>query len=266
MNIKTGKILCGMYNDSRQSCDMWKSTFKAMDAGTFSVDDLQVFCKDQEQDFMDHNVLLAHTCGLPLLRKWQSSHRPVCIPVFDVPGCYGKNYSSWIVARAGDSRSELVDFENTTAAFSSRHSNSGMNVLRHSISNLGVSGKFFETTLETGSHYMSMRAVERGAADIAAIDSVTYRINMDLHPELQNSLKIIGQTEHSPGLPFIVRNDRPWGSEDITHALNNALQNARQKNPNLKYLSGFEPTKIEDYVRVQALEDEAIGAGYPLLQ
>ena len=260
-----------MYNDSRTSCDMWKNTLQGLDTSTFnteefSVEALEVYCKDQDQDFFDEQVLMAHTCGLPLLRKWQSTHRPVCVPVFEVAGCYGANYSSWIVARSDDPRQELADFQGAVAAFSSKHSNSGMNVLRHAISRLGVREKYFKSTLETGSHYMSMRAVERKAADIAAIDAVTYAINMDQHPELQNNLKIIGQTAHSPGLPFIVKHEHPWQSETITNALNQALLAVKQNGKSIAYLTGFETINIEQYSRVQQLEDEAIDSGYPLLQ
>jgi ABC-type phosphate/phosphonate transport system substrate-binding protein len=53
-----------------------------------------------------------------------------------------------------------------------------------------------------------MQLVAKGIADIAAIDSVTWRMSRQFDPDSAN-LKSIGTTEPTPGLPFIAAAGKP---------------------------------------------------------
>ena len=53
-----------------------------------------------------------------------------------------------------------------------------------------------------------MRLVAKGVADIAAIDSVTWRMSRQFDPSI-SGVRSIGTTAPTPGLPFIAAAGRP---------------------------------------------------------
>jgi ABC-type phosphate/phosphonate transport system substrate-binding protein len=68
-------------------------------------------------------------------------------------------------------------------------------------------GRFFARAVQSHSHDASMRLVAQGLADIAAIDSVTWRMSRQFDSATAG-LRSIGTTEPTPGLPFIVAKGR----------------------------------------------------------
>ncbi|MFH7572227.1 PhnD/SsuA/transferrin family substrate-binding protein, partial [Pseudomonas syringae pv. tagetis] len=78
-----------------------------------------------------------------------------------------------LLCRADSSVTELTGFQGSHGIINARDSNSGMNLLRHSLSEISDRGFFSQITF-TGSHRESMRQLKRGEGDLAAIDSVTY--------------------------------------------------------------------------------------------
>jgi ABC-type phosphate/phosphonate transport system substrate-binding protein len=211
------------------------------------------------------DLLLSQTCGYPLTHDLRDAVQLVATPCFDAPGCDGPYYSSALVTHADAPFATLESFRGSTVAFNQIDSNSGFNTLRHIIAPLARGGRFFGSSLRTGSHIASLHAVAERRADLAAIDCVTMAFVRDEQPSLARAVKQIGWTQASPGLPLIASKTVP---ADRIAALRRALKEAlamRPEHARRLRLKGFEILPMGDYARITQLEDEAIELGYERL-
>lgn len=164
---------------------------------------------DREGDYMakwtDPNLLLAQTCGYPLVTLLRGKVRYLATPCYDAPGCRGARYSSLLVVRDDDPAKSLADLRGRRGAFTRAHSQSGYNALRHAVAPLARDGRFFGETLETGGHGASLDALQVGRADVAAVDAVTVALLRRHRPAAVAGLRSLGYTAAAPGLPMIAR-------------------------------------------------------------
>ncbi len=256
-------ITCGMYAFTDPLRSAWQALFD---------DFLKIYNQKGairfDSDFTtlrDPDLLIGHTCGYPLMRFLSDDLVPVCVPLFDLPGCDGKYYSSHIIVPAESNLNSLSDCKELIAAINGRDSNSGMNVLRHAIALLESDKPFFKEVRESGSHYQSVVDVGNNSAQVAAIDSVSYGLIKDQWPDLIDKVRSIGFTEQTCGLPFVVPNAyanliKP---EIMIDALNTSLSNLAESEKSRLHLTGFEPVNLEDYHSIIELESVAQKAGYP---
>jgi len=211
------------------------------------------------------DLLLSQTCGYPYRRGLQDQVALLATPCYDVPGCHGSDYASAIVVRADDTIVTLADARGRVAAVNDAHSNSGMNLLRHAVAPLSRDGRFFGAARMSGSHAASVALVRAGAADIAAIDCVTWAYLCDADPAGVAGLATLGFTAPAPGLPLIASRFVP---ERWLARLHQALLA-----PGPALLAAMAPLRIaafaycdtEEYRRIDRLEDEAGRSGYPVL-
>jgi ABC-type phosphate/phosphonate transport system substrate-binding protein len=252
-----------MYNVTPALGALWRSLLDdavravAPDAAVIDApDDLHALWRRDD-------LLLAQTCGYPLMHGLQDRVQLIAAPEFDVPGCAGIGYSSALVTRADAQLDSLEACRGLRAAYNQDDSNSGMNVLRHAVAPLARDGRFFDSAIRTGSHVGSLRALAENHADVAAIDCVTMAYVRDALPELAQAVRQIGWSAASPGLPLIAARSVPSA---LTHALRNALNTANDAQPKraaqLRF-KRFTEVSFADYARIVQLEDEAIAAGYP---
>ena len=244
----------------------WKNLLflanKSLDSGkTWSID----FGHDPE-DFNNDRVIMGHTCGYPFIHYFSQSHRPVCIPDFAADGCLDGNYCSWLVCRADDPRREVSQFAGSRAAINNWDSNSGMNVFRATISELAESGRFFESVWVSGGHLNSVLDVIDNKADLAAIDAVSWHLMVREGLVGATRVRLLGQTPSSPGLPFVVPVDSPWQADQVTGAMNAALEQLDPLSRDTLFLKSFLPASPTQYERISEIEQGAISAGYPRLQ
>lgn len=212
------------------------------------------------------DMLLSQTCGYPYWKALRERVTVVATPCFDVPGCVNGEYSSVLVARTGSRLRTLADARGRVAAANERHSNSGMNVLRHAVAPLARDGRFFGEVTWTGSHAASLLAVRNGTADVAAIDCVTYAYLRQEDSINVAGLSILGFTAPSPGLPLIAGNAVPGG---VVRRLREALLA-----PGERLKAAMAPLRIRrftalgelDYERIADLERVAVNLGYPELR
>jgi ABC-type phosphate/phosphonate transport system substrate-binding protein len=61
---------------------------------------------------------------------------------------------------------------------------------------------WFKRRIISGSHKKSCEMVANGKADIACIDSITWRF-IEKYTSLKNQIRIISKTDPTPGLPYI---------------------------------------------------------------
>jgi ABC-type phosphate/phosphonate transport system substrate-binding protein len=153
------------------------------------------------------DLILGQTCGLPYITKLCDRVELVGAPDYGVEGCAPGFYHSTLVVSATDQRQHLSDFLGGTFAVNGEDSQSGYAAMMRETVPFAKSGRFFGRAIHTGSHDASMRLVASGHADIAAIDSVTWRISRQFDSATEG-LRSIGTTEPTPGLPFIAAKGR----------------------------------------------------------
>jgi len=217
----------------------------------------------------DPALLLAQTCGYPLVTALACKVALLATPRYDAPGCEGAFYRSAIIVRATDSATSLADLRGRRCAVNTADSNSGMNLLRAAIAPLaGGQAQFFGAILTTGGHAASISTVAGDQADVAAIDCISWAHIQRLRPSETRGLRVLGWTEATPGLPLITSRltDAP-----TSRALLAALDDVA-RDPTLATvrsdlrLEGFEALNLGAYDAVLALERASLAAGYPVLE
>jgi ABC-type phosphate/phosphonate transport system substrate-binding protein len=220
-----------------------------------------------EAIWTDPQLLLAQTCGYPLVASLGERVRVLATPRYSATGCDGALYRSALVVRAGDPASSLADLRGRRAAINDLASNSGMNLFRAEVAPLAHGAAFFEAVTITGGHVASAEAVAADEADVAAIDCVTWALLQRLRPKATDGLRILSWTMSAPGLPLIAA-----AAMDAVGlaALRQALAEVA-RDPKLVdvretlLLDGFEILAEGAYEAISALERDAIAQGYPVL-
>jgi ABC-type phosphate/phosphonate transport system substrate-binding protein len=161
------------------------------------------------EGWLHPELILGQTCGLPYITKLCDSVELVGTPDYGVEGCSPGFYHSTLVVSSGDPRRHLSEFSGCTLALNGIDSQSGYGAIMLAAAPYAKQGRFFGRAIHTRSHDASMRLVAKGLADIAAIDSVTWRISRRFDPDTSGGLKAIATTEPTPGLPFIAAGGRP---------------------------------------------------------
>lgn len=213
----------------------------------------------------DPSLLLAQTCGYPLVTALHGQVRVVTTPRYRAQGCDGPFYRSAVVVRAGDPAYGLADLRGCRLALNEPTSNSGMNLLRAEIAPLAGGEAFFGSVELTGAHAASFEAVVAGAADVAAIDCVTYAQLRRLRPKAAGKLRVLAWTVRSPGLPLVTSKRTSFS---VQRALAVAIDDVA-RDPALRdvraelLLDGFNALSPAHYRAVLYLEQIAIDQGYP---
>jgi ABC-type phosphate/phosphonate transport system substrate-binding protein len=216
----------------------------------------------------DPDLLLAQACEYPLAKRFAATIRKVATPIYRAEGCTGPTYRSAIVVREDDPALGLADLRGRRCVINEIDSNSGMNLLRAAVAPLSQGGRFFASVAASGSHRQSAALVAAGAADVAALDCVSYAHLQRLDHETTAALRVLDWTPSSPSLPLITAatTDAP-----TLLALRASLA-AVASDPDLAgvraelLLEGFALAPASDYAAVLQLERQAAASGYSTLQ
>lgn len=169
------------------------------------------------------DLFFAQTCGYPLTHDLKDKVTLVATPCYSAPGCVGPNYCSYVIVRAESGITDLAQLAGKVAAINSYDSQSGWNVLRHSLAPALQGKGAFPSIIETGGHRKSVAAVRDGRADVATIDCVTYARLGAVVPQEIAGLKVLAETASAPSLPYVTRKDI---SADDLQRLRDGLQAA----------------------------------------
>ncbi len=145
------------------------------------------------------DLLLSQTCGFPFRARLHGQVALVGTPDFGVNGCPPGYYRSVLIARTDDPRTSLAEFDGATLAYNDALSQSGWAAPQNYATALGLA---FRAGPATGAHSASLAAVAHGKADLAALDAVTWSL-LSEHDPAAASVRVIGQTDPTPGLPYI---------------------------------------------------------------
>ena len=203
------------------------------------------------------DVLLTQSCGYPFITSLHDQVQLIATPSFNVAGCVGGLYSSVFVTHI-DQQSRvqiLADARGGIAVINQADSNSGMNVLRYAVSSLTRTDEsFFSAVKTSGAHLRSLAMIRDKAADIAAIDCVTFAYAQEHCPELTQSIHIIGQSVATSALPLIASNSvAPDVIKLIQASLKELLITQKALLARL-HIADFIETTVDDYASILALE------------
>ena len=220
-----------------------------------------------DQLWQDPRLLLAQTCGYPLMTSLLGQVRLVATPRYRAFGCNGSEHGSALVVHAQDYTSDLAGLRGRRCAANQRHSNTGMNLLRATVADFAGGKPFFQSVTWTGSHRASLAMVAAGQADLAAIDVVTLAQLSRIEPQLASQVRTLGWTEATPGLPLITSAETDDGTIELLRAalfeIASAPDHAVLRDELL--LDGFDLVPEGAYGSILALERRAIDLGYPHL-
>jgi ABC-type phosphate/phosphonate transport system substrate-binding protein len=191
----------------------------------------------------DPNLLFSQTCGYPFTHGFAGKLTYLATPHYDADGCDGPNYCSIIFARTV---APLATFTGCTAAFNSSDSMSGYLALRLVFAPYP---SVFESGIETGSHVASLAAVQRGMANVCAIDCVTVALLRKHRPAALEGLKEVARSPKVPGLPFVTRSG---DKARLQEALISAVQ--PQQPSDTLLINGISILMPEDYNVIFDLE------------
>lgn len=271
MSVTSGdwRLALPMYNVTPELARGWESLLGVVVqalrrrgwSGSMDIvpvpDDLVAFwCAD--------DLLLSQACGYPLVTLLGDAVQVLAAPVFDLPGCEGIHYCSLIVVRKNGA-SDLEGLRGSVAAINQEHSQSGMNMLRHTFAPLAHAGRFFGRVQVAGSHLASMAMVQSGAADVAAIDCVTYALAERHAPQLVAGLRVLQRSVSAPGLPFIASRVL---SEPQLQDLREVLQGLSSTAPQLLAqlsLRALRPITLDDYRPISEQIRFAVERAYAVL-
>lgn len=211
----------------------------------------------------DPQLLFGQACGYPFARFHKDDLRVLATPCYGAPHCEGVRHGSVIVALADDPRTALEQFRGAIAAINEPASNTGTNLLRHTIAEQCAPGPFFAGMIRTGGHIASMRAVAAGEAEMAAIDAVTFAAAGASYPGLPDALKVIAVSRKVPALPFVTaRGTTDALASLLQETLLEAMQAPELANARAAlFLLGAEPVDASTYDEVLEFERVADAAG-----
>lgn len=194
------------------------------------------------------DLLLAQTCGWPLVTQLADTMLVVGAFDHDVPDAHDGTYRSVIISSQDVTLDDLREGSGVVAAVNGRDSLSGW------VSLLYAWGGVPPEILETGAHVESVRALAQGRAQVASIDAVSWALLGDLDPALVAGLHVVGAGPRVPCLPVVV----PVAHGHHVDALRAAFT-AAVAEPDLVgalaalRIRGFVPLDISDYLPLRTL-------------
>lgn len=201
------------------------------------------------------DLILAQTCGRPLVTVLAEQVQPVATPHYAVPGCFGAHYRSWLVVRADDPVMRTQDLSDRPVAVNSHCSQSGYAALAHTFATADGGPVAPGPEVLTGSHTGSMEAVANGMADAATIDAVCWALTQQHQPDLAEALTAVVPTVAVPGLPFVTAPDRsPEVLSGLRAALHDVLHDpACNTARDAIFWSGLSNLTLADYAAVSEI-------------
>ncbi len=197
---------------------------------------------DDANAWLHPDLVLSQTCGMPYRTELHGKVSLVGTPDYGIEGCAPGFGRSVFVTRSTDPRSALVDFASAVFAYNATHSESGFASPYRSVTRAGF---WFERFVPTGQHLESARAVAEQRADIASIDAVTWRLVQAFEP-FASDLRVIGQTDPVPWLPYITRLDGPV--DELFTAVENAIDHLESDDRSALGITAVLRIPVADYL------------------
>jgi ABC-type phosphate/phosphonate transport system substrate-binding protein len=201
-------------------------------------------CEDSDHWLRD-DLVLSQTCGMPYRLSLHGRVQLVGTPDYALPDCPPGYYNSIFIVNAKDDRAELAEFAAAMLAITSKTSQSGYAAPLNEATKRGF--QFRNLTL-SGGHANSAKMVASGQVDIAAVDGMTWH-NIQKYGDFSGKLKVIAQTDPTPGLPYICA----LGIEKdlVAQAITDAIDALTEKDRDCLNIHGLIKIPSADYLAVE---------------
>jgi phosphonate transport system substrate-binding protein len=159
------------------------------------------------------DIQLCWICGLPYV--WKADAPDASIELCVVPVMRHARYEnrpvyfSDVVVRRDSAFDSFSDLRGAAWAYNEPRSHSGYNVVRHHLAQLGETGGYFGSAIESGAHQASLRMIAGGEIDASAIDSTVLETELRRYPELEPQIRIVETLGPSPMPPWVMHRSVP---------------------------------------------------------
>lgn len=169
----------------------------------------------QERDHMLESGAadIGWICGLPYVLKaknFPGQFELIAAPVMQRARYQQRPvYFSDVVVRRDSQFQGFDDLRGTRWAYNEPNSQSGYNITRYHLAQLGEVDHFFERVLQAGSHLNALELILQGEIEAAAIDStVLEQVAVD-RPDLLSQLRVVDTLGPSPIPPWVINTKVP---------------------------------------------------------
>lgn len=229
----------------------WSNVSSALrDAGIAAPPEL-TRSPDLMASWLSPDLLIGQTCGWPFANILKSHvHLFGC---FDhgLVGCPPGTYNSLFIGRSPEAEKYIKESDGIrsveSVAVNLTESQSGFHVFTE------ISGLPAEETVPpahrvmTGSHLGSIEAVAKGAASIAAIDAVSFRLAERFRPEITKQVHILGKSKPKPALPLITANSNKEKTGDFLSTLSVAIDQLTIEDRDQLFIQSVLPRHADEY-------------------
>lgn len=151
---------------------------------------------------------IGFVCGLPYVMQRDQEEPAIDLllaPVMKDVEKYKDQpvYYSYVIVHKDSKFKNFADLKGSRFAFNDEISNSGYNMPRAHLIDMGETHGFFSEVTRSGSHEESIRMVAQGVSDASAVDSLVYDYDAIKNPEYVKQtriLKVLGPA----GIPPVV--------------------------------------------------------------
>lgn len=234
----------------------------------------------ESDEMLDSGVIqVGFVCGLPYVHKIdEGKYELLAIPVMgmkkdaypdangyeDVPG----KYYSYTIVHKDSPISSWAELKGKTYAYNDQGSNSGYNMPRYKLVQLGAKSweDHFSKVVVSGTHEESIRLVANGVVDASSVDSLVLDYDRSINDAAAHNVKII---EHlhpgGAGAPPVVISKK--ADPSIRTALQEALLNMHKDSEGKKILedalvSHFAAADDSNYDDIRKMEKAAKDTGF----
>ncbi len=209
---------------------------------------------DLIRHWLSVEMLLSQSCGLPFIEELHSSVNVVGTPLWtDVSDVNGR-YQTVIVAREALGISSIAEVHGLRPVISNSQSLSGWCSLGVALAGVTRDPSFVLPFAQSGGHAKSLQMLEDGDADIASIDSATYRLLSRHRPALIKNVRVIGYGPSVPATPIIVSKSCAVEADELYRVISGVFDRTDLQAPLADIgISGFVRLANSDYDGVMDL-------------
>lgn len=152
-------------------------------------------------------VDMGFVCGLPYVLKRELPSPPVRLVVAPIMKLSHYNdqpkYFSYVIVHKDSKFKSFGDLKECSYVYNDEISNSGYNMPRARLIELGETHGFFGKVFRSGSHEESIRMVALGQADASSVDSLVLDYDIVKNPDFARQVKVIERLGPA-GIPPLV--------------------------------------------------------------
>ncbi len=216
----------------------------------------------------DGTVHCGFICGLPyvMLRdEPRPAARLIAAPIMKAARYQGQpKYYSDLIVRADSPYQSIHDLKGKTYVYNDEISNSGYNMPRYRLLQLGLTNGFFGKVLRSGSHEESIRMVAAGEADASFVDSLVLDYDREKGLGQAREVRVLESVGPAGICPIVASARMP---EELRDSLQRALVTMHEDPEGRKLLDEalldrFTVVDDSNYDDIRSMREAADKAGF----